>query len=128
METRDEYFQEWEDAAHIKGLSPMTKCTVALRQLAYGTTADMFDEYLHVEDTTSRECLGVLIVCTGSGRIVLQHGEANSPVGSNNDIIVLNSSSLFIEQCNGHGPVINFTANGRQHHIGYYLADGIYPR
>ncbi|XP_047979386.1 uncharacterized protein LOC125221308 [Salvia hispanica] len=33
------------------------KCTVALRQLAYGTTADMFDEYLHVGDTTGRECL-----------------------------------------------------------------------
>ncbi|XP_047978663.1 uncharacterized protein LOC125220544 [Salvia hispanica] len=131
-----------EDAAHRKGPSPLTKCTVALRQLAYGTTADMFDEYLHVGDTTGRQCL---------------RGEANSPVGiryppqrlslkrsltrdlwiwhahfgvagSNNDINVLNSSSLFTEQCNGNSLVISFTASGRQHHKGYYLADGIYPR
>ncbi|XP_042012017.1 protein ALP1-like [Salvia splendens] len=48
--------------------------------------------------------------------------------GSNNDINVLNTSSLFTEQCNGNSPVIEFTTNGRQHHMGYYLADGIYPR
>ncbi|XP_047940939.1 uncharacterized protein LOC125188220 [Salvia hispanica] len=48
--------------------------------------------------------------------------------GSNNDINVLNSSSLFTEQCNGNGPVISFTANRRHHHMGYYLADDIYPR
>ncbi|XP_042051273.1 uncharacterized protein LOC121796501 [Salvia splendens] len=57
MEVRDEYFQQRLDAAHRIGLSLFTKCMVALRQLAYGTTADMFDEYLHVEDTTRRECL-----------------------------------------------------------------------
>ncbi|XP_047979165.1 uncharacterized protein LOC125221078 [Salvia hispanica] len=50
-----------------------------------------------------------------------------SVAGSNNDINVLNSSYLFIEQCNDNGPTIEFTANGRQH-MGYYLADGIYPR
>ncbi|XP_042042643.1 uncharacterized protein LOC121787860 [Salvia splendens] len=48
--------------------------------------------------------------------------------GSNNDINVLNTSSLFVEQCNDNGPVIQFTANGRQHYMGYYLADDIYPR
>ena len=38
--------------------------------------------------------------------------------GSNNDISVLNTSSLFTEQCNDNGPVIEVTANGRQHHMG----------
>ncbi|XP_047961630.1 uncharacterized protein LOC125206420 [Salvia hispanica] len=33
------------------GLTPRAKCTVAIHQLAYGTTADMFDEYLHIGDT-----------------------------------------------------------------------------
>ncbi|XP_042029786.1 uncharacterized protein LOC121776669 [Salvia splendens] len=38
---------------------------VAIRQLAYGTTTDMLDEYLHVEETTGREflkkfCRGVM--------------------------------------------------------------------
>ncbi|XP_047961644.1 protein ALP1-like [Salvia hispanica] len=48
--------------------------------------------------------------------------------GSNNDITVLNSSTLFADQCRGRGPAIEFTANGRKHHMGYYLADGIFPR
>ncbi|XP_047979351.1 uncharacterized protein LOC125221271 [Salvia hispanica] len=48
--------------------------------------------------------------------------------GLNNDINVLNSSTLFADQCRGRGPAIEFTANGRRHHMGYYLADDIYPR
>ncbi|XP_047966000.1 uncharacterized protein LOC125210495 [Salvia hispanica] len=173
LETRDEYFQWREDAAHRKGPSPLTKCTVVLRQLAYGTTADMFDEYLHVGDTTGRECLDLLWMhdtvhgfpemlgsidcmhwewknCPAAWRGQFTNGyKGTHPTmileaivdyslwiwhahfgvaGSNNDINVLNSSSLFTEQCNGNGPIISFTANGRQHHMGYYLADGIYPR
>ncbi|XP_047979010.1 uncharacterized protein LOC125220926 [Salvia hispanica] len=57
LEGRDEYFQYREDGIGRPGLTPLQKCTVAIRQLAYGTTADMFDEYLHVGDTTGRECL-----------------------------------------------------------------------
>ncbi|XP_042052601.1 uncharacterized protein LOC121797870 [Salvia splendens] len=57
MEARDEYFQQRQDAANRIGLSSLTKCTIVLRQLAYGTTTNMFDEYLHVRDTTGQECL-----------------------------------------------------------------------
>ena len=57
LEGRDEYFLYQEDEIGRPGLTPLQKCTVAIRQLAYGTTADMFDEYLHVGDTTGRECL-----------------------------------------------------------------------
>ncbi|XP_047979396.1 uncharacterized protein LOC125221318 [Salvia hispanica] len=49
-------------------------------------------------------------------------------VWSNNDINILNSSTLFADQCRGRGPAIEFTANGLRYHMGYYLADGIYPR
>ena len=48
--------------------------------------------------------------------------------GSNNDINVLNSLPLFNEQCQGIGPAVSFVANGNRHDMGYYLADGIYPR
>ena len=48
--------------------------------------------------------------------------------GSNNDNNVLNSSNLLADQCRGPGPAIEFTANRRQYHMGYYLAYGIYPR
>ncbi|XP_042041192.1 uncharacterized protein LOC121786621 [Salvia splendens] len=47
---------------------------------------------------------------------------------SNNDINVLQSSPLINEQCRGEGPEIRFVANGKQYNMGYYLADGIYPR
>lgn len=35
------YFQQRNDALNKKGLSPIQKCTAAIRQLAYGTAADI---------------------------------------------------------------------------------------
>ncbi|XP_047965720.1 uncharacterized protein LOC125210193 [Salvia hispanica] len=146
-------------------MPPLTKCMVALRQLAYGTTTDMFDEHLHVGDTTGRECLAkfcesvvdafdttylckpnvedswkgqftngyrgthptMILEAILDHRIWIWHAHFGM-AGSNNDINVLNTSSLFTEQCNGNGLLIEFTTNGRQHHMGYYLADDMYPR
>ncbi|XP_047965971.1 uncharacterized protein LOC125210461 [Salvia hispanica] len=50
-------FQLQRDATGKLGLSPLQKCTVAIRQLAYGGSADMFDEYLQCGETTGNECL-----------------------------------------------------------------------
>ena len=167
-------------------------------QLAYDTTTDMFDEYLHIRDTTGRECLKTFckLVVEAFGDTYLRRPTAddcqslmrmhetvhgfpgmlgsidcmhwqwkNCPTawrgqftsgykgshptmileavadhrlwiwhayfgvaGSNNDINVLNSSNLFADHSRGRGPATEFTANGRQYHMGYYLADGIYPR
>ena len=47
--------------------------------------------------------------------------------GSNNDINVLNQSTLFTDVLRGEAPVVNFTVNGHEYNRGYYLADGIYP-
>jgi hypothetical protein len=48
-------------------------------------------------------------------------------VGSNNDINVLNQSSLFIIVVRWRTPEVSLTVNGREHHMRYYLTDGIYP-
>lgn len=48
--------QCWDEAGK-PGLSPQQKCTTAIRQLAYEGAADIFDEYLHVADTTGHDCL-----------------------------------------------------------------------
>ncbi|XP_042016148.1 uncharacterized protein LOC121764151, partial [Salvia splendens] len=48
--------------------------------------------------------------------------------GSNNDLNVLNESPLFNDLCAGRAPNVEFTANHRRYSMGYYLADGIYPR
>ncbi|KAJ9547490.1 LOW QUALITY PROTEIN: hypothetical protein OSB04_020033 [Centaurea solstitialis] len=42
----DEYFQQRPDGAGRQGLSPLQKCTAAMRVLAYGESADAVDEYL----------------------------------------------------------------------------------
>jgi hypothetical protein len=47
--------------------------------------------------------------------------------GSLNDINVLDRSHLFKDLANGEGPVVNFSVNGNQYNMGYYLTDGIYP-
>ncbi|XP_047959808.1 uncharacterized protein LOC125205052 [Salvia hispanica] len=197
LEGRDEYFQFWEEGIGRPRFTSLQKCTVAIRQLAYGTTTDIFDKYLHVGDTTGRECLKKFckLVVEAFGDTYLRRPTAddcqslmrmhetvhgfprmlgsidcmhwqwkNCPTawrsqftsrykgshptmilevvadhrlwirhayfgvaGSNNDINVLNSSTLFADQCRGRGPTIQFTANGRTHHMWYYLADGIYP-
>jgi hypothetical protein len=40
---------------------------------------------------------------------------------------VLNQSPLFVDVIKGYTPELSFTVNGREHHMGYYLIDGIYP-
>nr|VDD28449.1 unnamed protein product [Brassica oleracea] len=41
-----EYFREKLDGLGMINLSPLQKCTAAIRVLAYGSAADMVDEYL----------------------------------------------------------------------------------
>jgi hypothetical protein len=52
-----EYFTTRLDALNRPGFSPIHKCTVAIHQLAYGSSADLHDEYLKMGESTSVECL-----------------------------------------------------------------------
>ena len=45
------------DATGKMGLSPLQKCTSAIRMLAYGSPADVVDEYVRIGENTSIECL-----------------------------------------------------------------------
>ncbi|XP_071699517.1 uncharacterized protein [Rutidosis leptorrhynchoides] len=187
------YFRERPDAAGCQSLTILQKCTTARRQMAYGTTPDLFDEYIKVREKTvalcldnfcrcvfhlfSREylqkptaediarlyniyaqnmvyqvCLVVLIVCIGSGRIILLRNileviKKKGPsvmleavasqylwirhalfgmAGENNDINVLNNSLLFNTIKDGTAPPSPFDVNGHHYERGYYLGDGIY--
>src|ERR1044072_277268 len=53
----DEYFQMRVDATGKMGLSPLQKCTSAIRMLVYGSPADVVDEYVRIGESTSIECL-----------------------------------------------------------------------
>ncbi|XP_071728565.1 protein ALP1-like [Rutidosis leptorrhynchoides] len=51
------YFHQRRDATGLLGFNIFQKCTSAIRQLAYGTAPDAFDEYLHMGQQTSYDCL-----------------------------------------------------------------------
>ncbi|KAL1325217.1 hypothetical protein AAHE18_13G146000 [Arachis hypogaea] len=105
------YFQQRVDATGRRGLSPLQKCTAAIRMLAYGVAADAVDDYVRISESTTIECLKkfVEVFC------------------SNTDINVLDRSLLFDDILNDRALEVNYTINGNNYTMGYYLANGIYP-
>ncbi|XP_057419272.1 uncharacterized protein LOC130713523 [Lotus japonicus] len=55
--SHDPYFLMSVDAVGRQGLSPLQKCTAAIRMLAYGSPADSVDEYVRIGESTAIECL-----------------------------------------------------------------------
>jgi hypothetical protein len=51
------YFQTRVDATGRIGLSPLQKCTAAIRMLAYGSSVDQIDDNIRIGESTTIECL-----------------------------------------------------------------------
>ncbi|CAL5083351.1 unnamed protein product [Urochloa decumbens] len=51
------YFTKRTDICYRQGLSPLQKCTTAIRMLARGCPADALDEYVQIGTSTAMECL-----------------------------------------------------------------------
>ena len=51
------FFQQRRDATGRFGISPLQKCTAAIRLLAYSSAADTVDEYPRLGESTSLSCL-----------------------------------------------------------------------
>ena len=57
LSSSNNYFTQRSDATKKEGISPLAKCTMAMRMLAYGVAADAVDEYIKIGGTTALECL-----------------------------------------------------------------------
>ncbi|XP_074376743.1 uncharacterized protein LOC141718259 [Apium graveolens] len=132
----DSYFQQRIDAVGRKSLSPLEKCTAAMRMLAYGVSADVVDDYVHIGESTAVEGLkkSVSNIITifeawkrmfmsghkGVATIILE-AVASSDLwiwhaffgvaGSNNDINVLDRSPVFDDILQGRAPEVNYIIN-----------------
>jgi hypothetical protein len=51
------YFTKRTDICYRQGLSPLQKCTAAIRMLARGCAEDAVDEYVQIGTSTAMECL-----------------------------------------------------------------------
>ncbi|GJY91912.1 reverse transcriptase domain-containing protein [Tanacetum coccineum] len=125
------------------------KCTSAIRQLAYGTAPDAFDEYLQIAERTSRACLDNFTKCIhvlfaetflrkptrrDIEKTYQLHEQKHGLPGmlesidwANNDLNVLYGSPLFDDELADTAPECPFVVNGHTYSKCYYLADGIYP-
>uniref|UniRef100_A0A0D3AQE7 DDE Tnp4 domain-containing protein n=1 Tax=Brassica oleracea var. oleracea TaxID=109376 RepID=A0A0D3AQE7_BRAOL len=123
-----QYFRETKDGLGRNSLSPLQKCTAAIRVLSYGSAADTVDEYLRLE---YHGFPGMI------GSIGCMHWEwKNCPTawkgqyargsGTLNDINVLDRSPVFDDIINGQALNVIFSVNGHQYNMAYYLTDGIY--
>ncbi|GKF41133.1 ALP1-like protein isoform X1 [Tanacetum coccineum] len=50
----DAYFRDNIDCTEKEGISPLLKCTSAIRQLEYDINADFLDEYMQMSERSSR--------------------------------------------------------------------------
>ena len=74
----------------------------------------------HVHEPT------IILEAVASKDLWIWHAFFGMP-GSHNDINVLQRSTLFARLAECQAPEVNYTINGHDYTMGYYLADGVYP-
>ncbi|XP_020270863.1 uncharacterized protein LOC109846051 [Asparagus officinalis] len=149
VKDHDHYFQQRSDGLGRMRLSPLQKVTTVFRMLAYGLLANATDEYVKIGESTAIEsmkrfCRAMVEIFAerylrtpNANDIVrlLYIGKKHGFPGmlgsldcTNNDINVLESSNLFSNLAQGIAPPAHYVIQGKEYNMGYYLADGIYPK
>ncbi|XP_052181866.1 uncharacterized protein LOC127794658 [Diospyros lotus] len=150
IESHDSYFVQRYNAAGVPGLSSLQKITAALRMLAYGSPADVVDEYVRIGENTAIESLKrfVKAVVEVFGKQYLRRpnsidiarlmtvAEQRGFTGMSGSIDCMHWKwanyptawhGMYTELAEGRGPEVKYTINGHEYTMGYYLVDGIYP-
>ncbi|XP_018854897.2 uncharacterized protein LOC109017023 [Juglans regia] len=140
--SHDDYFVQKRDASGRLGLSSLQKMTAAIRMLAYGVTADLMDEYIRIGESTARQSMkkfvkaivsifgGEYLRSPNSSDIVrlLDAGQRRGFPGMLGSIDCMHWKWKNCPTAwKGRAPPCNYTINGHEYTMGYYLADGIYP-
>ncbi|XP_047059099.1 uncharacterized protein LOC124665759 [Lolium rigidum] len=120
----DGYFTQKRSACGLLGLHPLQKMTAAMRMLTYGIAADGADEYIRSAEATNLEACKkfVIKVCEIFGDKYLRSPNEEDTAR----LLALGEERGFPAE--GEAPEVNYTVNGHQYTMGYYLADGIYPK
>ncbi|KAF8400170.1 hypothetical protein HHK36_013466 [Tetracentron sinense] len=139
----DPYFVQKTNAVGTLGLSSLQKITAAMRMLAYGVTIDYVDEYVRIGESTATEGLNFFVKAVvaiffneylrspnndDTARLLAVGENSRFPRISHNDINVLERSSILTDLADEHDASVNYLINDHDYTMGYYLADGIYPK
>ncbi|XP_024016514.1 uncharacterized protein LOC112089892 [Eutrema salsugineum] len=133
LSTEVPYFQQRRNAIGRLGLSPLQKCSAAIRMMANGTAADAVDEYLRLGASTALLCLknfteGIISLfgdeylrrpTAADLRCLLEIGESRSFPG------MIRSIDFFDDILHGRAPKVRYWVNGNEYRLPYYLTDGI---
>ncbi|GJT58816.1 serine/threonine-protein kinase STY17-like protein [Tanacetum coccineum] len=102
----DAYFHNNIDCTGREGISPLIKCTSAIRQLAYDVNASFLDEYMQISERSSRMALDHFF-------------EA---------VMDIYGPEYLRKPTIGSGLVVLTLLKGNIYPSGYYLVDGINPK
>ncbi|XP_057793245.1 uncharacterized protein LOC131009855 [Salvia miltiorrhiza] len=137
----DPYFQQRTDALGRPGFMPLQKCTILsshysplrcriLEEADYQRLLAMHENCPTAwQDAYTRGDQGeptIILEAVASQDLWIWHAFFGTP-GSNNDINVLNNSTLFNDRLQGMGVPVTYQVNNAYYTSEYYLTDGIYP-
>ncbi|GJY09392.1 ALP1-like protein, partial [Tanacetum coccineum] len=145
----DPLFRNNIDCTRKEDIFGLLKCTSSIRQLAYGVHAEFLDEYMQINERSSRLaldhfCESVMQIygpeylrkptVTDVEKLYLHHEENHGFPGMLRSLDCTDwewfgcpyaFKAQYVRR--DHAPEIPFVANGVTYPSGYYLVDGIYP-